>query len=91
MCSAIMPTSGHVFDEVDDRAGWAAGGIESVAVMKSITESVIPPTINLENPDEGFDLDFAPNEAKQRDIKYALNNSFGFGGHNVSLVFGKAP
>lgn len=69
----------------------AAGGIESVAVMKSITESVIPPTINLENPDEGFDLDFAPNEAKQRDIKYALNNSFGFGGHNVSLVFGKAP
>ena len=69
----------------------AAGGIESVAVVKSITDGVIPPTINLENPDEGFDLDFAANEAKQRDIKFALNNSFGFGGHNVSLVFGKAP
>ncbi len=69
----------------------AAGGIESVAVIKSIAEGIIPPTINLDNPDDGFDLDFAPHEAKQRDIKYALNNSFGFGGHNVSLVFGKAP
>ena len=69
----------------------AAGGIESVAVVKSITDGVIPPTINLDNPDDGFDLDFAANEAKQRDVKFALNNSFGFGGHNVSLVFGKAP
>jgi 3-oxoacyl-[acyl-carrier-protein] synthase II len=69
----------------------AAGGIESVAVIKSIAEGIIPPTINLDNPDDGFDLDFAAHEAKERDIKYALNNSFGFGGHNVSLVFGKAP
>lgn len=69
----------------------AAGGIESVAVIKSIAEGIIPPTINLDNPDDGFDLDFAAHEAKQRDIKFAMNNSFGFGGHNVSLVFGKAP
>ena len=69
----------------------AAGGIESVAVVNALRNGIIPPTINLDNPDEGFDLDFAANEAQERKIKYALNNSFGFGGHNVSLVFGQAP
>ena len=69
----------------------AAGGIESVAVVNALRHGIIPPTINLDNPDEGFDLDFAANVAQERDITYALNNSFGFGGHNVSLVFGKAP
>ena len=69
----------------------AAGGIESVAVVKSIRDGVIPPTINLENPDEGFDLDFAATTAQERPVRRALNNSFGFGGHNVSLVFGEAP
>ena len=45
--------------------------------------------MNLDHPDEGFDLDFAANEAKERPVRYALNNSFGFGGHNVTLCFGK--
>ena len=67
----------------------AAGGIESVAVVNAIREGVLPPTINLDNPDEGFDLDFVANEAQERRIRYALNNSFGFGGHNVSLVFAR--
>lgn len=67
----------------------AAGGVESVAVVKALHEGVLPPTINLDNPDEGFDLDFVPNEARERKIQYALNNSFGFGGHNVSLAFGR--
>lgn len=66
----------------------ASGGIETIAVVNAIKHQVCPPTANLHNPDEGFDLDFAPLIAKERKIKYALNNSFGFGGHNVSLVFG---
>ncbi|MEE2908508.1 MAG: beta-ketoacyl-ACP synthase II [Planctomycetota bacterium] len=69
----------------------AAGGIESVAVVNAIRHGIIPPTINLDNPDEGFDLDFAANEAQERTFDVALNNSFGFGGHNVCIVFGKAP
>ncbi|MAI67239.1 MAG: beta-ketoacyl-[acyl-carrier-protein] synthase II [Phycisphaerae bacterium] len=67
----------------------AAGGLESIAVVKAITEGVMPPTINLDNPDEGFDLNFVANTPQERDIKIALNNSFGFGGHNVSLAIAK--
>ena len=67
----------------------AAGGLESIAVVKAITEGVMPPTINLDNPDEGFDLNFVANVPQERDIKIALNNSFGFGGHNVSLAIAK--
>lgn len=66
----------------------AAGGIESIAVVKGISEGVMPPTINLDEPDEGFDLNFVANEPQEKAIKVALNNSFGFGGHNVSLAFG---
>ena len=65
----------------------AAGGIESVITVLAVQNGVVPPTINLEQPDGGFDLDFAANCAKERPIRCALNNSFGFGGHNVSLVF----
>ena len=67
----------------------AAGGIESIATVKAIHDNVLPPTINLDQPDEGFDLNFVPNEAQEQKIDYAINNSFGFGGHNVSLVFGR--
>ena len=66
----------------------AAGGIESIAVVKGISEDVMPPTINLDEPDEGFDLNFVANEPQEKAINVALNNSFGFGGHNVSLAFG---
>ena len=66
----------------------AAGGIESIAVVKGIAEGVMPPTINLDEPDEGFDLNFVANEPQEKAINVALNNSFGFGGHNVSLAFG---
>ena len=67
----------------------AAGGIESVAVIKALENGILPPTMNLENPDDGFDLDFVPNAAREQQVEYALNNSFGFGGHNVSLVFSR--
>ncbi|MCA9295566.1 MAG: beta-ketoacyl-[acyl-carrier-protein] synthase II, partial [Phycisphaerales bacterium] len=67
----------------------AAGGIESVIAIMSVRENVVPPTINLDHPDEGFDIDLVPNTTKERPVRYALNNSFGFGGHNVSVVFGR--
>ncbi|MCA9283977.1 MAG: beta-ketoacyl-ACP synthase II [Phycisphaerales bacterium] len=65
----------------------AAGGIESVATVLALREGVLPPTINLDHPDEGFAMNFVPNMAQERSIRHAINNSFGFGGHNVSLVF----
>jgi 3-oxoacyl-[acyl-carrier-protein] synthase II len=67
----------------------AAGGIESVAVILAVHHGVLPPTINLENPDEGFDLNFVANTAQETKVRYGLNNSFGFGGHNVSVCFGR--
>jgi len=67
----------------------AAGGIESVATVLAIKNGVMPPTINLDNPDEGFDLDFVAHTAKERKLEYAINNSFGFGGHNTSMIFAR--
>lgn len=67
----------------------AAGGIESVATILAINKGVLPPTINLDNPDEGFDLDFVPHTAKERRVDFAINNSFGFGGHNTSMIFAR--
>ncbi len=66
-----------------------AGAIESVATVLALRDSVLPPTINLDNPDEGFDLNFVANTAQQATVDYAINNSFGFGGHNTSTVIGK--
>jgi 3-oxoacyl-[acyl-carrier-protein] synthase II len=57
--------------------------------VKAINDGVMPPTINLDNPDDGFDLNFVANTPQEREIKVALNNSFGFGGHNVSLAIAK--
>jgi 3-oxoacyl-[acyl-carrier-protein] synthase II len=63
-----------------------AGGVEMAACALAIRDSVIPPTINLENPGEECDLDYTPNVARERKVRVALNNSFGFGGHNATLV-----
>jgi 3-oxoacyl-[acyl-carrier-protein] synthase II len=63
-----------------------AGAVEMAACALAIRDSVIPPTINLENPGEECDLDYTPNVAKEKKIRVALNNSFGFGGHNATLV-----
>lgn len=67
----------------------ASGGIEAVVTLKAIEQNVCPPTINLENPDVECDLNYTPNQPQERTIKYAMSNSFGFGGHNASVVFGK--
>ena len=67
----------------------AAGAIEAIACVKALEEGFIPPTINYETPDEECDLDYVPNTGRKADIKYALSNSLGFGGHNGVLCFKK--
>ena len=66
----------------------AAGAIEAAFSVLSIRDGIVPPTINLDNPDEGCDLDYVPHQARKHDVKVAMSNSFGFGGTNASLVFG---
>jgi 3-oxoacyl-[acyl-carrier-protein] synthase II len=66
-----------------------SGGIEAVATALAIANDKIPPTINLENPDPGCDLDYVPGSSRAQNVEVALSNSFGFGGHNVTLVFKK--
>ena len=67
----------------------AAGAVEALACLFAMQKGIIPPTINLENRDEAIDarIDLTPNRAKQRTVNYALSNTFGFGGHNSSIVF----
>ena len=68
----------------------ATGAIESIACIKSINDSIIPPTINLDNQDEKVaNLNYVPNKALKANVDVALSNSFGFGGHNASLIFKK--
>lgn len=67
----------------------AAGAAELIACVKAIQTSMVPPTINLEVPDPECDLDYAPNAAREKQVKAALNNSFGFGGHNASVIVRK--
>ena len=76
--SATKSMTGHLLG--------GAGAVEMAACALAIRDSVIPPTINLDNPDPECDLDYTPKVAKQKKIRIALNNSFGFGGHNATLV-----
>src|SRR3954471_11440508 len=76
--SATKSMTGHLLG--------GAGAVETAACALAIRDSVIPPTINLENPDPECDLDYTPQVAKEKKIRIAVNNSFGFGGHNATLV-----
>jgi len=67
----------------------ASGGVEAVACLKTIQQGVIHPTANLDNQDPECDLDYCPHTARQKEVRYALSNSFGFGGHNAVLLFKK--
>ena len=67
----------------------ASGGVEAVATSLSVFNNLLPPTINLENQDPECDLDYVPFKARDRKVTYAMSNSFGFGGHNASLLFKK--
>ncbi|MDV5127491.1 beta-ketoacyl-ACP synthase II [Bacillus amyloliquefaciens] len=67
----------------------AAGGIEAIFSVMAIKEGIIPPTINIETPDEECDLDYVPDKAREQDVNIVLSNSLGFGGHNATLIFKK--
>ena len=67
----------------------ASGGLELILSIEAIKHSLVPPTINLDTPDPDCDLDYTPNVAKEREINFAMSNSFGFGGHNASIVIKK--
>ena len=68
----------------------ATGAIEAIACIKAITESIVPPTINLDNQDESVaNLDYVPNKPRKKEVDYAMSNSFGFGGQNSTLIFKK--
>jgi len=67
----------------------ASGAAESVATVLTIDKGIIFPTINYSEPDPECDLDYVPNKPKEKNVRVALKNSFGFGGHNVSLIFKK--
>lgn len=76
--SATKSMTGHLLG--------GAGAVEMAACAMAIRDGIVPPTINLENPDELCDLDYVPNKAREQKVRVALNNSFGFGGHNATLV-----
>lgn len=65
----------------------ASGGVEAIACINALNHKVLPPTINLDNPDPDCDLDYVPNTARDADVKIAMSNSFGFGGHNACVIF----
>ncbi len=81
MVSSTKSMTGHMLG--------AAGGVELIASVMAIKDSVIPPTINVENQDPECDLDVVPNTARELPVKVALSNSFGFGGHNASVLVSK--
>jgi 3-oxoacyl-[acyl-carrier-protein] synthase II len=68
----------------------ASGGVELIATVLTLRHRVIHPTINLRNPDPQCDLDYVPNTPRETRVRYAISNSFGFGGHNVCVVVGPA-
>ena len=67
----------------------AAGAVEAIATVLTINRGMIHPTINYENPDPECDLDYVPNTARRKDVRIAMSNGFGFGGHNAVVVLGK--
>ena len=83
MVSSTKSMTGHLLG--------AAGGLEAAAVALTLARGIVPPTINLEKPDPTCDLDFVPNQARTQSVTAAISNSFGFGGHNVTLAVRRVP
>jgi len=79
--SSTKSSTGHLLG--------AAGGLETAITALVVARGVIPPTLNLDNPDEGCDLDYTPHRAVTREVHIAMSNSFGFGGTNACIVLGK--
>ncbi len=81
MVSSTKGNTGHLLG--------GAGGVEAVATVKAVSEGYVPPTIGYKVPDEDCDLDIVPNKGREIDIKYAMSDSLGFGGHNSAIIFKK--
>ncbi len=81
MMSSTKGNTGHLLG--------AAGGVEAIACIKAIEKGLVPPTIHYQVPDEECDLDIVPNTPRKAEVKYAMSNSLGFGGHNSSIIFKK--
>jgi len=80
--SATKSMTGHLLG--------AAGAVEAIFCLRALQSGVLPPTINLDNPDPACELDHVANKARQHQVRVAVSNSFGFGGTNATLVFGRA-
>jgi 3-oxoacyl-[acyl-carrier-protein] synthase II len=80
--SSIKSMIGHMLG--------AGGAVELIAACLTLQESMLPPTMNVHQVEDEMDLDYEPNQARQKDCEYVMSNSFGFGGHNVSLIIKKA-
>ena len=85
MCSITRRGSGDWSSATGHCLG-GTGAVEALFTTLSVHEGVLPPTINYETPDPECDLDYVPNEARKADVRVAINNSFGFGGHNACVV-----
>jgi len=81
LMSSTKSATGHLLG--------AAGAVEAIVTLLALRDGVVPPTLNLEEPDVATEIDLVPREARQRPLRYGLSNSFGFGGTNAALVFGK--
>jgi 3-oxoacyl-[acyl-carrier-protein] synthase II len=81
MVSSTKSMTGHMLG--------GTGGVEAIFAIKALQEGIIPPTINLDNPGEGCDLDYVPKVARHKEINTAMSNTFGFGGVNAVLLFKK--
>jgi 3-oxoacyl-[acyl-carrier-protein] synthase II len=79
--SSTKSSTGHLLG--------GAGAIEAVFSIQAMRDGVLPPTLNLEDPDDGCDIDLIPLKARKREIEFVMSNSFGFGGTNASLIFKK--
>lgn len=67
----------------------AAGALEAVIAVKTIQDSILPPTINYETPDPDCDLDYIPNSSRSANVRHVMSNSFGFGGHNATIILSR--
>jgi 3-oxoacyl-[acyl-carrier-protein] synthase II len=81
MVSSTKSMTGHLLG--------AAGGVEAIFSILAMHHGIVPPTINLDNPGEGCDLDYVPNVAREKPLNAVMSNGFGFGGTNGTLVFKK--